>query len=274
MAQPETVQHAHQAVRAKTGAEDHPMSSLATRAHTIPPLVSRSLPQSDVKEVPASAQRNAKRTSSMCEERANQPGMEACLDTAGECCDCDAGEVLGQNVTVAGIRSDTTQMQKCEMFKRRREYENLSTETHQHENVSEAKRDEVQSRVVTHKYADAMLAPEHYASNPRTWALRSVISRMMSKCRTCQLASCDSLPAFFHDWLERGVQAESLKALGLSDGWRWCQVRALQLPSPGVSIQRSARSTHMTPDTKHVENLAGPPEVQRFETKFPSRWPW
>ena len=43
----------------------------------------------------------------MWEERVDQPNIEACLDTAGE---CDAGEVLGWNVTVAGIRSEPTQM--------------------------------------------------------------------------------------------------------------------------------------------------------------------
>ena len=36
----------------------------------------------------------------MWEGRADQPNMEACLEIAGECCDCDAGgEVLGRNVT-------------------------------------------------------------------------------------------------------------------------------------------------------------------------------
>ena len=115
------------------------MSSSAKRAHTIPPLVSRILLESDVEVGPASVQRNAKRTSSMCE--ADQPGMVACLDTVGEWCDCDAGEILGQNVTVAGIRSEPTQMQKCEMFKRRR------VKIHQHENVpqSQERRSSVES---------------------------------------------------------------------------------------------------------------------------------
>ena len=42
----------------------------------------------------------------MWEERVDQPNIEACLDTAGEC----NGEVMGRNVTVAGIRSEPTQM--------------------------------------------------------------------------------------------------------------------------------------------------------------------
>ena len=149
VAQPETVQHVHQAVGTKRGAEDHPMSSSAKRAHAIPSLVFLILLQSDVEVGPASVQRDAKRTSSMCEEPADQPGMEACLDTAGECCDCDAGEVLGWNAKVDGIRSEPTQLQESEMFKRRRKYEKPTIETVNSTKTShKAKRDEVQSRVV------------------------------------------------------------------------------------------------------------------------------
>ena len=81
-----------------------------------------------------------------------------------------------------------------------------------------ARRDEAQPRVVTHEYADAMRAPEHYASTLRTRTLQSVISRVMSKCRTRQLESCDTLSAFFHAWLERCVRMKSPKDPGLS-GW-------------------------------------------------------
>ena len=102
----------------------------------------------------------------------------------------------------------------------------------------------------------------HYASTPRTRALRSVISRMMSKCRTRQLESCDTLSTFFRGWLERGVRVESVKDPRLSDGWCWHLVRAVQLLSPGVSIQWSAGSAHRTADTKHVENLAVLSEVK------------
>ena len=53
-----------------------------------------------------------------------------------------------------------------------------------------AKRDDAQLRVLTHEYADAMRVPEQYASSLRTRTLQSIISRMMSKCRTRQLESC------------------------------------------------------------------------------------
>ena len=104
----------------------------------------------DVRVEPASVRK--KRTSSMWEERADQIIMEVCLDTTGECCECDAGEVLGRHVTVSGIRSEPTQTV-------------ISTKK-----SHKAKRDEVQQRVVTHEFADAMPAPEHCASTPRTRA--------------------------------------------------------------------------------------------------------
>ena len=149
------------------------------------------------------------------------------------------------------------------MFKRRRKYEKSSTGTVISTKTShKAKGDEVQPRVMTHEHADAMLAPEHYASTPRTRALRSVISRMMSKCRTRQLESCGTLSAFFHDWLQRGVRAESPKDLRLRDGWCWHLVTALLLLGPGVSIQWLPGSAHMTTDGKYVENLAGLSEVR------------
>ena len=93
--------------------------------------------------------------------------------------------------------------------------------------------------------------PEHYASTLRTRALRSVISRMMSKCRTRQLDSRDTLTAFFRELLERGVRVQSPK------GWCWHLVRALPLLSPGVSTQWVPGGVHMATDEKCVENLAG-----------------
>ena len=216
VAQPETVQNVHQTAGTKRCAEDHPMSSSGKRAHTIPLLVSRILLKSDVGVGPASVRRDAKRTSSMWEERADQTNMEACSDTASK--------VLGWRATVAGIRSETTQLQKCEMLMRRRMYEKSSTETVISTKTShKAKRDEIQPRVVTNEHADAMLAPDHYASTPRTQALRSVISRMMSKCRTRQLESRGTLSA----GRERVVRAETPKDLRVSGGWCWHLVRAL-----------------------------------------------
>ena len=52
--------------------------------------------------------------------------MEVCLDTSGECSRCDADGVLA---TVAGVRSEPTQMQECEVFKWRRRYKRSSMET-------------------------------------------------------------------------------------------------------------------------------------------------
>ena len=123
----------------------------------------------DVGVGPASARRDAKRANSMWEQRADQVDMEVCLDSTGECCECDAGEVLNRNATVAGIRSQPTQMQECEVSKRRRKYEESSIETVISTTTShKAKRDEAQPRVVTHEYADAMRAPEHCANAIRT----------------------------------------------------------------------------------------------------------
>ena len=101
-----------------------------------------------------------------------------------------------------------------------------------------------------------MRAPEHYARTLRTRALRSVISRMMSKCRSRQLGSCDTLSAFFHAWLERGVWEKPPKDLRLGDGWCWHLVKVFLLLNPGVSTQWLPGSVHMTTDAKCVENLA------------------
>ena len=69
---------------------------------------------------------------------------------------------------------------------------------------------------------------EHHAGTPPTCALKLVISRMVSKSRTRQLASHDVSVAFFHAWLERGVwYSPSPKELRLSDDWLWHVVKAL-----------------------------------------------
>ena len=90
-----------------------------------------------------------------------------------------------------------------------------------------AKGDEVRSRIVAREFADGVSAPEHHAGTPPTWALKLVISRMMSKGRTRQLASHDVSVAFFHAWLERGVWVKPPKDLRLSDDWLWYVVKAL-----------------------------------------------
>ena len=90
-----------------------------------------------------------------------------------------------------------------------------------------AKGDEVRSRIVAREFADGVFAPEHHAGTPPTWALKLVISRMMSKGRTRQLASHDVSVAFFHAWLERGVWVKPPKDLRLNDDWLWYVVKAL-----------------------------------------------
>ena len=111
---------------------------------------------------------------------------------------------------------------------------------------------------MTSECADAMRVSEHYTSTPCTRTQRLTIKRMVSKCRTRQPESCDTLFACFRDWLERGVQTDLPTDLRLDDGRRWQRVKALPLPSPGASVRSG--STHMTTDAKHVENLAALPE--------------
>ena len=129
-----------------------------------------------------------------------------------------------------------------------------------------AKRDDAQLRVVTHEYAGVMRVLEHYASTLRTRTMQSVISRMMSKCRTRQLEPCETLSAFFHAWLERGVRMKPPKDLRLSDGWRWQLARAFFPLSPGVSTQWLPGSARMATDARCAENLAGLSEVKGLKS--------
>ena len=133
--------------------------------------------------------------------------MEVCLGATGKCRRCDADEVL---TTVAGVRSELTQMQEREVFKWRRGYKRSSRETVISTTMShKAKRDKAQPRIVIPECADAMRVSEHCASTPSARAKRLMINRTMSKCRTRQPESCDALSAFLHDWLERGVDRTS-----------------------------------------------------------------
>ena len=75
--------------------------------------------QPDVETVAEPVRSGTKRTSSTWEDCADKINMEAFLNTPGECRRCDADEVL---VRVAGVRSEPTQMQECEVFKWRRRY--------------------------------------------------------------------------------------------------------------------------------------------------------
>ena len=254
--------------------EDNPMSPSAKRACKIPPPMCRIPTQPDIEmgtvplpvpedamEVdfdagvePASVRRGAKRASALWEKRADRTDMEVCPDTTGECCNRDAVETLSWCATVGGNRTE----QECEMFRRRHEYEKSSMQTVISTTTShKAKRDETQPRVVILVYADAMRVPEHYARTLSTRTLQPVISRVMSKCRTRQLESCDTLSAFFRAWLSRGVRMKPPKDPGLSDGWRWQLARALFPLSPGVSTQWLQGGVHRATDARCVESLAG-----------------
>ena len=113
------------------------MFSSAKRAHAIHPRVHQILSQlhveremmsvsedamkaqPDVEMVIESVRRSTQRTSSTWEDCADKINMEVCLDTTGECRRCDADEV---QATVVGVRSQTTQMQECEVLKWSRRY--------------------------------------------------------------------------------------------------------------------------------------------------------
>ena len=254
---------------ARVHLEDNSMSSSAKRACKIPPSVSRipTKPDIEMGTVPLPVPEDAMGVGfdagvepalvrRMWEGRADRTDMEVCPDTAGEYCDCDAVETLSWYATVGGIWTEQILVQEREMFKRRYKYEKSSMQTVISTTTSHrAKRDEAQLRAVTHEYADAMRVPEHYASTLRTRTLQSVISRMMSKCRTRQLESCDTLSALFHAWLERDVQMKSPKDLRLSDGWRWKLARVFFPLSLGVSTQWSPGGVHTATDVRCVENM-------------------
>ena len=132
--------------------------------------------------------------------------IKVCLDATGKCRRCNADEVLA---TVAGVRSEPTKMQEFEVFKWRRRYKRSSMETVISTRMShEAKRNKAQPRIVIPECADAMRVSEHYTSTPCTRTQMLMINSMVSKCRTRQPESGDTLSAFLYDWLERGVWAE------------------------------------------------------------------
>ena len=273
--QPDTSKHVHQTVGVKRRAEVNLMFSSGKRARAIHPPVPQILSQlrvdmkmmsvpedamearTDVEMETESVRSGTKKASSTWEDCAD---TEACLNTAGECRRCDANEVL---TTVAGVGSEPTQMQECEVFEWRHRSKRSSIETVISTRMSyKAKRNRAQPSIVMPEYADAMRVSEHYASTLCTRTQRLMINSMMSKCRTRQPESYDTLSAFFHDWLERGVWTELPTDPRLNDGWCWQQVSASQLLSPEVSVRWLSGSVHMTTDAKHVENLAGLSEVK------------
>ena len=146
--------------------------------------------QPDVEMGTESVRSGTKRASSTWEDCADKINMEACLNTVGECRRCDADEVLA---TVAGVRSESTQLQECEVFKWRRRYKRSSMQTVISTRMpNEAKRNRAQPRIVTPEYADAMRVSEHYASTPCTRTQRLMINSMMSKCCTRQPEAYDT----------------------------------------------------------------------------------
>ena len=142
------------------------------------------------------------------------------FDAASEFDDHFTGEILDRDATIAGIRAELTQMQEFGVFEWKRKSEKATQrESHQHEDVPQSQGRRGPVKNCGTKYADGVFAPEHHAGTPPTWALKLVISRMMSKGRTRQLASHDVSVAFFHAWLERGVWVKPPKNLRLSDDW-------------------------------------------------------
>ena len=159
--------------------------------------------RTDVEMGTESVRSGTKKASSTWEDCTDKINMEACLNTVGECRRCDADEVVA---TVAGVRSEPTPLQECEVFKRRRRYKRSSMQTVISTRMPhDAKRNRAQPRIVIPEYADAMRVSEHYASTPCTRTQRLMINSTMSKCRTRKPESYDMLTAFLHDWLERGV---------------------------------------------------------------------
>ena len=195
--------------------------------------------QPDVEMETESLRSGTKGAYSTWEDCADKINMEACLDTAGECRRCDTDEVL---VTVAGVRSEPTELQECEVFKWRRRYKKvIHADSHQHENAPRSQ--EKQSTAKNCDTRDAMRVSEHYVSTP---------------C-TRQPESFDTLSAFRHDWLESGVWTNPPTDLRLNDGWCWLPVRAFLLLSLGVSVWWSSGSVNMMTDAKHVEKMPGLP---------------
>ena len=137
-------------------------------------------------------------------------------------------KIFDRDATIAGIRAALTQMQEFGVFEWKRKSEKPPNEKVTSTKMfHKAKGDEVWSRIVAREFADGVFAPEHHAGTPPTWALKLVISRMMSKGRTRQLASHDVSVAFFHAWLGERRVGKTPKDLRLNDDWLWYVVKAL-----------------------------------------------
>ena len=64
------------------------------------------------------------------------------------------------------------------------------------------------------------------------------------------------------------MRTEPPTDLRLNDGWCWQPLKALLLPTPGVSVRWSSGSTRLTTDAKRVESLAGLSEVKSSTSKL------
>ena len=136
---------------------------------------------------------HAMEVNTLCEETLDPPVVQAFFGAAGEFYDHHTGEILDRDATTAGIRAELTQMQEIGVFEWKRKPEKppnekvISTKM-----FHKAKGDEVRSTVVAREYADGVFALEHHAGTPPTWALKLVISRMMSKVEhVTRCVSCD-----------------------------------------------------------------------------------
>ena len=122
----DTSKHVHQAIGMEGGAEANPMFSSAktlqyTRSCRSCVFRWRRCPCQKVRwrRSQESVRSGIRRASSSWEGYAVKINMKACPNTVGECRRCDADEVLA---TVAGVRSEPTQMQ-------RRRYKRSSMQT-------------------------------------------------------------------------------------------------------------------------------------------------
>ena len=134
------------------------------------------------------------------------------FDRAGEFYDHNTDEILDRDATIAGIRPELAQMQEFGVFEwKRRSEKPVGERVISTKMFHKAKGDEVRSRIVAPEHANGVFAPEHHAGTPPTWALKLVISRMMSQSRTRQCASHDVsvlAPARRLGQAPEGAQAE------------------------------------------------------------------
>ena len=193
--QQQTTEHStelpvQQAAGMKRGMEDRSAPPSAKRSHTPPPALSQISPQPDIQMSEEQTPGSAVEINALCEEQINQPDLEAFFDKAGEFYDHYTGEILGRDATIAGIRAELAQMQEFGVFEWKRSSEKpVGEKIISSKKFHKAKGDEVRSRIVARHYADGVFAPEHHAGTPPTWALKLVLSRMVSKSRTRQFAS-------------------------------------------------------------------------------------